>query len=531
MKQRYYQPATEVDPTPLVADLCVYAATAAGVMAAIQARRSGLSVALLNPGQHVGGMTSGGLSFTDVGNKFVIGGLARELYRRIGAHYGKPEEWCFEPSVATTVLHEMMKEAGVKALHGQYVAEATMGVDPAGQPRIQEIATTSGLRVRASYFLDCSYEGDLMARAGVGFRVGREAMEEFGEIHNGQQCRSTHNFERAVDPYQRPGDPSSGLLPGIDPDPTYFPGSADARIQAYNFRVCMTRRKDLRIPFPKPDGYDRGEHELLARYFAVGGRYELNKFDRIQGDKTDTNNHGPISTDFIGMNHRWPEGDYAEREAIFQAHLNYQQGHHWFLANDPAVPEEIRLRYSEWGLPSDEFTGTGHWPHQLYVREGRRLEGMAMLNQNHCLGLLDVEESVGMGAYMLDSHNCRRMVHNGYVLNEGDVQVMLPRPYPISLSTLRPKVGECANLMVPVCVSASHIAFGSLRMEPVFMILAQSAALAAVLAFESGYQAVQEISYQHLKPWLEKAGQILECDANIPTGSKAMHVSLEETIP
>jgi hypothetical protein len=512
MSPRYFQPAPALSPDspPLSADLCIYGANAAGVMAAVQARRLGLTVALLNPARQIGGLTTGGLGFTDFGNKAAIGGLALEFYQRLGRHYGKAAEWCFEPHVAEKTLAAFLAEVGVPVQAGQYVESAAVTIDPTGAPRLTEISTTSGLRVRAAYFLDCSYEGDLLARAGVSFRTGREASAQHAETWNGQQAGATHQFDRPVDPYVIPGNPAGGLLPGIDPDAGFLPGSSDRRVQAYNFRVCMTQRPDIRVPFPKPAGYQRADYELLARWLAAGGgREAFNKFDRIQGGKTDTNNHGAFSTDFIGGSWSWPGATYAEREKIFQAHVNYQQGYHWFMANDGAVPAEIRTAYAQWGLAADEFAATGHWPHQLYIREARRLAAVVTTTQRHCFGLFVEDDVIALGAYGMDSHNCRRFVVNGTVLNEGDVQIKLPKPYGISYRSITPAARECANLLVPVCVGATHIAYGSLRMEPVFMILAQSAATAAALALRAGGQAVQEVPYAALRAQLLKDGQIL----------------------
>lgn len=513
----YYKPAPRVaaDAAPLEADVCVYTANAAGVVAAVQARSMGLSVVLLNPAWHVGGLTTGGLSFTDLGNKAAIGGRAREFYRTLGRHYGKPEEWNFEPHVAERTLQTMLRDAGVEPRHGQYVDRVELARGEGAGPRIRELTTTSGLRVRAAYFIDCSYEGDLMARAGVKFTVGREANSEFGEAYNGQQIHASHQFGAKVDPYVRSGDPSSGLVWGIDRDDTFIPGSADQRVQAYNFRVCMTKVPENRVPFPKPAGYDRARYELLARVLATGWKAVFNKFDRIQGNKTDTNNHGPYSTDYIGGSWGWPEADYAERERIYQDHVNYQQGYHWFMANDPAVPEAIRHEYAKWGLAQDEFKDTGNWPRQLYIREARRMVSDAVMSERHCVGRIPVEDPVGMGAYQMDSHNVRRLVHAGMVLNEGDVQVKLPRPYGISYRSIIPKRGECANLLVPVAVSATHIAFGSIRMEPVFMILAESAATAAAQALKASKAAVQDVDYAKLRAQLQKQGQVLTLDSGV----------------
>lgn len=508
----YYQPAPFLprEAPPLLADLCIYGANAAGVMAAVQARRLGLSVALLNPAQQTGGLITGGLGFTDFGNKAAVGGLALEFYQRLGKHYQKTEEWCFEPSVAEKVLAEFLTEADVTVHHGHYVESASVALDSSGAPRLMEITTTSGLRVRAQYFIDCSYEGDLLAKAGVSFRVGREGNSRHGESFNGQQVCATHQFDRPIDPYVIPGDPASGLLAGVDSEAAFIPGGEDNLVQAYNFRVCMTRRPEIRASFPRPDGYQRADYELLARYLlAGGGRQAFAKFERIQGGKTDTNNHGAFSTDFIGGSWKWPEASYAGREKIFQNHITYQQGYHWFMANDDAVPADIRTTYAGWGLATDEFTATGNWPHQLYIREARRLTPALMMTQRHCFGVDVADDPIGLGAYGMDSHNCRRFVHHGAVLNEGDVQIKLPRPYGISYRAITPLARECANLLVPVCAGATHIAYGSLRMEPVFMILAQSAATASALALRGGGLAVQAVPYDALRTQLLRDKQVL----------------------
>jgi len=509
----YYRPAPPpADPAPRRAQVCIYGANAAGVMAAVQARRSGLSVVVLNPAVTVGGLTTAGLGWTDLGNRDAVGGLAREFYVRLGARYGRDEAWTFEPHQAQRVLEDFLREGAIQVEHGQYLQSVRCEPDAEGHPRIRELVTTSGLRVRADYYLDCSYEGDLMAAAKVTFTVGRESRSQYNEAYNGQQIHAGHQFPSPVDPYVRPGDPASGLLPGIDPDQSFIPGAADRRVQAYNFRVCMTNRADIRVPFPRPENYRRENYELLARVLSAGWSEVFQKFDRIPADKTDTNNHGPVSTDFIGQNWAWPEGDYATRERIFQAHVDYQQGYHWFMSNDPAVPVHFRSAYAQWGLAADEFQDSAHWPHQLYIREARRMVAGVVMTSAHCLSREFVDDPVGLGAYQMDSHHCRRMVHAGCVLNEGDVQVKLPKPYAISYRALVPRPGECANLFVPVCASASHIAYGSLRMEPVFMVLAQSAVIAASVAIAGHHASVQTVPYHELRRQLDAAKQVIAWD-------------------
>lgn len=499
----YWAPPFQVVRRTVVADACVYGGTASGVIAAVQLGRLGRKVVLVNPSAHLGGMTTGGLSWTDYGNKAAIGGMAREFYRRCGTRYGVDEEWLFEPKVAEQVLNEMVSEAGVEVHHREYLK----GVRMDGK-RLVSLTTESGLTVVAKAFIDATYEGDLMARARVSFTVGREDNRKYGETLNGVQYLDKHQFELPVSPYVVENDPASGLLPGIEPAATEPPGTGDHRIQAYNFRLILTQDPANRLPFPKPAGYDEKDYELTRRYLAAGWKGVFGKFDPIRGNKVDKNNSGATSTDYIGANYRWPTASYPERERIFQAHVRYVAGWFWFLANDPRVPEEVRNRMATWGLCKDEFTDTGGWPHQLYVREARRMVSDYVVTEHDCRGKVRAEDSVGLGSYGMDSHNCRRYVRDGKVYNEGDVQVGGFPPYPISYRAIVPRRGQCTNLLVPVCVSASHIAYGSLRMEPVFMVLGQSAAIAADMALTSG-TSVQEVPYAELRERLLKAGQVL----------------------
>ncbi len=501
------------------ADLCVYGATSAGIMAAIQAKRSGLSVCLLAPGSHLGGLTSGGLGYTDFGNKAIIGGLAREFYRRVGGHYGKEEEWKFEPHVAEAVFRTMLREAGIRPVEHQFLDHAEVM-----QERITELTMQSGLKVRAKFYIDATYEGDLMAQAGVPFTIGREGNARYDELLNGVQVRETHQFEYAVSPWRNEGDASSGLLPGICHEPLAPHGSADRKVQAYNFRMCLTLHAD-RIPFPKPDDYQPELYELFARYLHGGWRQLFRKFDAIQGGKTDTNNHGAVSTDFIGANHSYPEAGYAAREKIFQAHVSYQQGLMWFLCNDERTPADVRIAMSEWGLAQDEFAASGHWPPQLYVREARRMVSDYVITEHDCRGYRRAEDGIGCGAYAMDSHNCQRVVVNGRVFNEGDVQAGGFPPYPVSYRSLIPPKGSVENLFVPVCLSASHIAYGSVRMEPVFMVLGQSAAIAAVLCIRESYGA-HDLPYENLRKQLEEEGQVLSLTVESDVHRRAFEVAV-----
>lgn len=496
-------------------DVCIYGGTSAGVAAAVAAARRGRSVVVLNPSQYVGGMTTGGLGWTDSGRKAVIGGLARQFYRDVGTVYGENEEvWQFEPHAAQQVYAQWLADADIPVYHAQYLVRTVVR-----DGRITAVQALGGLEVRAKMYIDATYEGDLMAQAGVSYAVGREANAVYKETLNGIQVWDKHQFSHPVDPYVRPGDPTSGLLPHINPvDVSEAQGRGDHRIQAYCFRVCMTDDPSLRVDWTRPQQFDPAEYVLATRWFnsekdeyndliRKGG--QLGKFDRLfRRHKTDTNNHGPMSSDYIGANYAWPEATYAEREVIFQRHVAYQQGLYWFLANDPSIPTRYRERLQEWGLAKDEFEETGHWPHQLYVREARRMVADYVLTEHDCMHRTQCADSVGMGSYNLDSHNCQRFVQGGRVLNDGDVQVRPAGPYAISYRSIVPKAGECENLLVPVCLSASHIAFGSIRMEPVFMILGESAAIAADLVLKEG-GAVQELTYDALRPELESAGQVL----------------------
>lgn len=492
-------------------DVFVFGGNAAGVSAACTAVRLGKKAVVAEVGTHVGGLTSGGLGWTDIGNNAAIGGFARQFYRRLGQHYGKAEAWTFEPSVAERELRALLTEAKVPIYFEQRLA----AVKKEGA-RIVEVSMEDGRVYRAKMFIDCTYEGDLMAKAGVQYMVGREANERFGETLNGIRAQTPkHQFLVPVDPYLRPGDPSSGLLPFVQDVPFGTPGAGDGCVQAYNFRLCLTKKPENRLPIPPPPGYDPQRYELLGRYcealVQAGKKVTLGSFlkiDMITAEKTDINNQGGFSTDFIGGNYEYPEADYATRAKIWQAHRDYIQGLLTYLATEPRVPEAVRAEMQQWGFCKDEFPDTGGWPHALYVREARRMLGAFVMTEKVCRHQERPEDGVGLGAYNMDSHNCRRVVRNGKVENEGDVQERV-KPYPISYRAIVPKQSECENLFVPVCLSATHIAYGSIRMEPVFMILGQSAATAASLALDGGVP-VQKVEYAPLRARLLEDGQILE---------------------
>ncbi len=510
-------------------DVVIYGATSAGVTAAIQVQRMGRTAVILEPGRHIGGLTSGGLGSTDTGNKAVVGGLSREFYQRIKKYYDDPQVWryesqadyaryrpqedamwTFEPHVAEMILRRMLEESGARVFFGERL-ERKNGVEKK-KGRIRSIRMESGKRFEAAMFIDAGYEGDLMAAAGVSYTVGREANAQYGETLNGVQTVQDkyHQFIFPVDSYVRSGDASSGLLHGVDDSGPGPDGGADRRVQAYNYRLCVTDVKENQIPFAKPEGYDESRYELLLRTHEAGDTRVPLSIIMMPNRKTDINNNYAVSTDYIGQNYDYPDGDYGVREKIRQAHISYIQGLLWTLANHPRMPQAIRDQVKKWGWAKDEFLDTGHFPNQLYVREARRMVGEFVTTELTCRGLQPTPEPVGMGSYNMDSHHVQRYITaEGFVRNEGDVQVHPGGPYPISYSSLVPKKEQCKNLLVPVCLSASHIAYGTVRMEPVFMILGQSAATAAVRALEQK-QAVQEVSYDWLRERLLQDGQILE---------------------
>ena len=511
-------------------DVVVYGGTSAGVAAAIQAARMGKSVVLIEPSAHIGGLTSGGLGATDIGNKAAIGGLSREFYRRIGAHYRQPSAWkygtletygdkrkgaaddamwTFEPHVAEKVYREWLAELHVPIVQARL--DLKEGVKKDGSRIVAINLEGSAGWCAGKMFIDATYEGDLMAKAGCRYHVGREANSVYGETLNGVQVAHarSHQFIKDVDLYVKPGDPSSGLLPLIQAKPLGKDGDGDSHIQAYNFRLCTTDVPENRRAWPNPEGYDPARYELLLRNCEAGDhRVPWNPIF-MPNRKTDTNNNFAISTDFIGANYDYPDGNYQTRDRIVREHVLYQMGLMYTLANNPRVPESVRSHFQKLGLAKDEFQDNDNWPHQLYVREARRLISEYVMTQHHCQGRLVCDDPVGMGAYNMDSHNVHRYVtKDGKVRNEGDIQVGVS-PYPISYRSIRPKKSECENLLVPVCLAASHIAYGSIRMEPVFMVLGQSSATAACQAIDANV-AVQDIDYPKLKARLLEEQQVLE---------------------
>ena len=539
-------------------DIVVYGATSTGISSAIQSSRMGKKVVLIEPTNRIGGLTTGGLGQTDIGNKQAIGGLSREFYQQVKAYYQKPENWIwqkretykdggqttssanedamwtFEPSAALKIFKEMLsKESNITLVYNQRLNRKSGVKKTSG--KITSIQMESGQVYQGKMFIDATYEGDLMAAAGVSYTVGRESNDQYGETLNGIQANKVsltlrktismntynHNFIEGVDPYIKKGDPSSGLLPFITPGKPGIDGTGDNKIQTYCFRMTLTNHPDNRIPFAKPADYKELDYELLFRnYEAAKGPVEK-MYDYgdplvpwINSDmpnrKTDTNNQKGFSTDFIGQNYAYPEASYEEREKIAERHRKYQQGLMWSLAYHPRIPEKVREVVSKWGTCKDEYERGDGWQGQLYVREARRMISDYVMTQKNCERLLVAEDVVGMGAYGMDSHNIKRYVDvNGYVKNEGNVEAHVASPYPISYKSIVPKKSEVNNLFVPACLSATHIAFGSIRMEPVFMVLGQSAAIAASIAIDKNYN-VQDIPYQELQKDLVKYKQVLQ---------------------
>ena len=521
-------------PTPTHTDICVYGDTCAGIAAAVEARKDGRSVVLISPSAHLGGMTSCGLSFTDVGNPKVLGGMTHDFFHRLWSYYQQSSAWtfeqksqyankgqgspalnkalqlaiCFEPHVAENIFNQLISESGVTVVKRRL--DLKNGVVKQGS-RIVSLRTEDGREFQAEVFIDASYEGDLMAHAGVSYTVGREANAQYGETADGIETRlaKRHNFPTGVDPYVKPGDPSSGFLPGVNDGPGGPDGAGDKKIQAYCYRLCLTDDPENRVAIEKPPGYAEADYEILFRAVSRGEKTFVN-LGALPNRKVDANNSGGVSFDAIGLNYDYPEAGYQERDRIAQAHEFWQRGLLWTLQNSPRIPAAIRLKMQKWGLARDEFADTNNWPSQLYIREARRMVGAVVMTQPMIERSAPQPHSIGMGSYALDSHNTQRYVDDHHHLrNEGNVEIYLHRPYQIDYGVITPRAAECENLLVPVCLSASHLAYGSIRMECVFMILGQSAGAAASLAVEN-HLSVQQVAYDQLKARLVKDGQIVE---------------------
>jgi hypothetical protein len=528
--------SSAVDKKTFDTDIVIYGGTSAGITAAVRAVKLGKRVIVVSPDIHLGGLSSSGLGFTDTGDKEVIGGLARDFYHRVYLHYQeqvawkwqKKEEygnkgqgtpaidgkdrtmWIFEPHVAEKIMEDLVRENKITVYRNEWLNRKNGVTMKEG--KIISLKTLSGKIFAGKVFIDATYEGDLMAAAKVGYHTGREANSLYGEEWNGIQTdvfQHGHHFKTNIDPYKVPGDKTSGLVAGISDEAPGIKGEGDHKLQAYCFRMCMTNNPENRIAFPKPDHYNPADYELLARVFKSGWNELFNKFDPIPNRKTDTNNHGPFSTDYIGMNYNYPEASYQQRKKIIRQHEDYQKGLFYFMCTDSRIPAELQKRLNSWGLAKDEFKDNGNWPYQLYIREARRMVSNFVMTEKEVLGKKEVPQSIGMGSYALDSHNTQRYVTEaGFVQNEGDIGVKAPKPYSIGYGAIVPKVAECGNLLVPVCLSSSHIAYGSVRMEPVFMILGESAATAASISIDDRV-SVQQVDFKKLENMLLKQKQRL----------------------
>jgi hypothetical protein len=504
-------------PAPMDFDLVVYGGTAGGVTTAVAGARQGLKTVLLEPRAHLGGMATGGLSRTDVGKREVIGGLSLEFYWRVGERYEmrrflNPVAWFYEPKVGESVFREMLRDAGVKVIFHRRLRERD-GVTKEGT-RVTAITMENGETYRGQVFADCSYEGDLMAQTKVSYTWGRESIQQYGETLAGVRDRTPlHQF--MVDVPARGDD--GKLLPEVSPGAPGVPGQADKKVQAYNFRIIATNNPAIRVPWPKPRGYDPARYELLARLLKAMEKKlgrpqifnELTLIANIPNQKADFNNQGAFSTDYIGKNYDYPDGSYQRRAEIWQEHIDYVQGYYYFLANDPRVPPTLQQEVRQWGLPKDEYEDSDHWPHQLYVREARRMVGEYVLIQKDLQTDRVKEDVIGMGSYNSDSHNIQRFANaQGFAENEGDMQVPV-QPYQIPYRMILPKRGEATNLLVPVCFSASHVAYSSARMEPQYMIIGHAAGVAASLAIRDR-KPVQEVPVAELQKILLSQAAVFE---------------------
>ena len=517
-------------------DVCIYGGTSAGVVGAVQAAKMGKRVLLVEAGQHVGGMAVEGLGGTDIDNhkEFqnspAVGGLALELYRRVNAHYGRQAQfdetlrtrtkrsglWSFESHVAEEIFDAWLKEAKVTVLRGHRLAEKS-GVRKSGS-QITALHCENGEEISANVFIDATYEGDLLAAAGVSTVVGREGNSKYGETKNGIRTDTRHSqLDKRVDPYLTPGDPQSGLIFGVQSSPLGRHGDADDSIQGYCFRLCLTRDPANRLPITKPDGYDPAHYEIQRRYLAAGGNINPPGASLPNG-KTDPGSWHSLAGNFTGWNHHYPTASYAERERLLRTSRDYIQGVYWFMANDPAVPEKVRAQWAAWGLTKDEFTDNGGWPRAFYVRNGRRMVSDFVLTEAHVrkANPEPITDSVALIWWPPDLHHARRLVKDGAVWNEGAVFNEAKEidwiPCGVPYRALVPRASECTNLLTPTCPSSSYVAYGAYRIEFTFMAAAQSAATAAVLAIDAGVP-VQDVDYAALREHLLRDGQVLAAPA------------------
>ena len=520
-------------------DVCVYGATSSGVVAAYTAAKMGKNVLLIATNNHIGGLSAGGLGQTDIGNKHVIKGISRDFYRRLGSVYGSLESWHFEPKEALKIFKQYIKESNVHFISNYTLHDAEKVKGEIKSIYVKADGTNKKpLRIKAKTFVDATYEGDLMAAAQVSYIVGREGNAKYNEKYNGvylpiyrAESSGYHQFPDNISPYKNPKDPNSGYVFGVQQNSLKERGSADNFTQAYNFRLTLTDSVENQIPITRPKNYDSTKYELLVRLFeAQPNLREINDYfiwSKMPNRKTDVNNRGAFSTDYIGANHNYPEASYSDRKKIFEDHVNYTQGMLYFYATDPRVPKQLQEYVKKWGYPKDEFGYNGYFTPQMYVREARRMVGEYVMTEQNCLGNEVVPDGVAYAAYTMDSHNTQRLVVNGMVKNEGNVEIGGFSPYPISYRALLPKREEVKNLIVPVCMSASHIAYGSIRMEPVFMLLGQVAGLASVLSVDQNVP-LHEVDYSIINNYLTEDPYIQNGFKDIIIDTKSVKLSNPE---
>lgn len=525
--------AAETQQSDPTYDLVIYGDSSGALVAAIAAKREGRSAIWLNPTGFPGGMSASGLGATDfLGFRKTFGGIASEFYDGIARAYDRDYVRSFEPRVGRQVFEELITAAGVKVIYNELLDRAPGRGVQMKDSRIVSITMLSGKRYRGKMFIDATYVGDLMAAAGVSYTVGRESETQYGEtlagvrrgdttprVHYGQGDKD--HFIKPVDPFVEPGNPASGLLPYIQPVKGLRNGEGDRKIQAYNYRVCLTKDPANRIPIDKPKRYRELDHELLLRNFEAGDQRLPALIEPLaDGKKVDWNNMHAVGSDLPGANWEYPDASYDRRREIEEEHELYIRGFLWTLGNHPRVPESIRSKVAEYGLPKDEFVDNGGWPHMIYIREARRMISDYVMTQSDCLGERQASDPIGLGSFGMDSHMVQRFVtEDGKVQADGVIWRTPPRPYGISYRSIVPKKGECENLLVPVCLSASHVAHGSIRMEPVFMVLCQSAAIAAGQAIDLN-QRVQDVNYETLCKRLEAASQIVRPEHGLPKTEK-----------
>ncbi|WP_058186425.1 FAD-dependent oxidoreductase [Terracidiphilus gabretensis] len=511
--------ALVAQPARHQADVVVYGGTASGVMAAYSAAQDGMHVILLEPGKHLGGMVTGGLSATDLGHFQIIGGYTRGFYMEAASHYGVHElttqdAWLSEPHVDEAIFCAWLNSSHVQVFFQQRLRERN-GVMKR-EKKITQITTEDGQAWHAKVFVDCSYEGDLMAQAGVSYVVGRESTNAFQENLAGVRTDTPkHQFQWLTPAY----DTSHHLWPYVDSGPLEPEGTGDKKVQSYNLRLILTNDPANKLPWAKPEGYNPANFTLLGYYLSHfqehAGRapkvQDIMNPVLIPNHKADFNNNGAFSTDYIGKSWTYPDASYAERQRIWKEHLLYVQSFVYFIATDPQVPASLRAEMNTWGLSKDEFADTDQWPNQLYIREGRRMMGEYVIKQSDLQTERTKPDSIGMGSFNSDSHNIQRVaMPDGTVRNEGDVQVPV-EPYEIPFRTILPKRDQVENLLVPVCLSASHVAYSSVRMEPQYMIIGQAAGSAAAIAIRAN-EPVQNVDVPQLQEKLRQHKAILHLD-------------------